>query len=53
MDKVTIKKVGQWSSDTVEGYFFAEKAKMGLLQRLLRGYRGRLVKNSLLIFPFK
>ena len=26
MDKVTIKKVGQWSSDTVEGYFLAEKA---------------------------
>ena len=26
MDKVTIKKVGQWSSDTVKGYFLLEKA---------------------------
>ena len=52
-DKVTIKKVGQWSSDTVEGYFLQKRLGWGLLQRLLRGYRGRLVKNSLLIFPFK
>ena len=28
MDKVTIKKVGQWSSDTVEGYFLSEKARV-------------------------
>ena len=25
MDKVTIKKVGQWRSDTVEGYFLQKR----------------------------
>ena len=36
MDKVTIKKVGQWSSDTVEGYFLAEKARMEFTSKAIR-----------------
>ena len=36
MDKMTIKKVGQWSSDTVEGYFLSEKAGVEFTSKAIK-----------------
>ena len=36
VDKMTIKKVGQWNSDAVEGHFLPEKARVEFTVKALR-----------------
>ena len=36
MDKMTIKKVGQWSTDALEGYFHSEKAGVKFTSKAIK-----------------
>ena len=36
IDKMTIKKVGQWSSEAVDGYFLPKKAGVKFTSRMIK-----------------
>ena len=36
IDKITIKKVDQWSSDTLDGYFLPERAGVEFTSRAIK-----------------
>ena len=36
LDKMTIKRIGEWSSDAVDDYFQPKKAGIGFTRRALR-----------------